>query len=83
MSLKFNLNKFCKVDNIEGYTLACLRELQKEYSKFLENADGVDPDFPMFNFGGGKGKKVNGQNAARFDEELEERDKIDYNNDGQ
>lgn len=71
MALKFYLNKFAKVDNIENYTLSTVKELQKEYSSFLENCDGVDPDFPMFDFGG-KGKKVNGKNAAMFDETDEE-----------
>lgn len=55
MGLKFYLNKFAKVDGIEGYTLGTLKTLQGEYTKFIENCDGVDPDFPLFNFGG-KGK---------------------------
>ena len=57
MELKFYLNKFVKVDNIEGYTLFALKELKKAYDKFLEDSDGIDPDFPGLNFGG-KGKNV-------------------------
>lgn len=56
MALKFYLNKFAKVDNIENYTLGTIKKLQEEYIKFIESCDGVDPDFPLFNFGS-KGKK--------------------------
>lgn len=58
MELKFYLNKFLKVDNIEGYTLATLDELRKAYDKFLDKS-GFDPDFPMLSLGndGGDGKK--------------------------
>ena len=66
MDLKFYLNKFIKVDNIEGYTLKALKELQRCYESYLEKTDGSDPDFPMMSFGGknGKGKKIQGTNAA-------------------
>ena len=57
MALKFYLNKYVKVDNIENYTLGTLKILQGEYTKFLEESDGVDPDFPMFSFGGKSGNK--------------------------
>lgn len=52
MDLKFYLNKFLKIDNIEGYTLNSLNELKKCYDKFLKNSEGTDPDFPTLNFGG-------------------------------
>ena len=61
MDLKFYLNKFLKVDNIENYTLKTLIKLRECYEAFLENSDGVDPDFPTLNFGK-KGKKVKGRN---------------------
>lgn len=66
MALKFYLNKYAKVDNIENYTLGTLKVLQGEYQKFLEQSDGVDPDFPMFNFGG-KETKIKGTNKALID----------------
>ncbi len=53
MSLKLYLNKYLKVDNIEYYTLPCLQILQNEYDKFLKKTEGVDPDFPQFNFADG------------------------------
>ena len=68
MDLKFFLNKFAKVDNIENYTLKYLFELRKLYENYLESTDGQDPDFPMISFGGNKGKKVNGSNAAVNDD---------------
>ena len=71
MDLKFYLNKFIKVDGIEGYTLKALREIQKRYEEYMEKTEGSDPDFPMMTFGGksGGGKKVKGRNAASEDEE--------------
>lgn len=75
MALKFYLNKFAKVDNIENYTLSTVKALQTEYTSFLENCDGVDPDFPMFDFGG-KGKKVNGTNAASILGDDKDKDNI-------
>ena len=69
MALKFYLNKYVKADNIENYTLGTLKTLQNEYLKFLEESDGVDPDYPTFNFGGGKGDiKVKGKNKAALDD---------------
>ena len=47
MDLKFYLNKFIKVDNIEGYTLKALKELQTCYENYLEKTEGSDPDFPI------------------------------------
>lgn len=72
MDLKFYLNKFIKVDNIENYTLKALKELQVCYEGYLEKTEGSDPDFPMVTFGGknGGGKKVQGRNAAAMDEDL-------------
>lgn len=66
MDLKFYLNKFIKIDGIEGYTLKSLRAIQERYEDYLEKTEGSDPDFPMMTFGGkaGKGKKIKGRNAA-------------------
>ena len=72
MGLKFFLNKYAKVDNIENYSLSTLKILQGEYSKFLEESGGVDPDFPMFNFGGNSGTKVKGQNKAALEDNNED-----------
>lgn len=71
MDLKFYLNKFIKVDNIEGYTLKALKEIQNCYEAYLEKTEGSDPDFPMVTFGGKNGmeKKVKGRNAAAIEEE--------------
>ena len=57
MQLKFYLNKFLKVDNIENYTLKSLMELEKVYEDFKDTTEGLDPDFPNINFNS-KGKKV-------------------------
>ena len=65
MELKFYLNKFLKVDNIEGYTLKTLDVLRKTYESFLESSEGTDPDFPMVDFGS-KGKKVQGVNKSKL-----------------
>ena len=73
MALKFYLNKYAKVDNIENYTLGTLKILQGEYQRFLEQSDGVDPDFPMFNFGG-KETKIKGTNKALIDDDNENND---------
>ena len=80
MELKFYLNKFLKVDNIEGYTLETLDELRKAYDKFLEKS-GCDPDFPMLTLGnnsagGGKGDKTTlkmekGNNVYNFQKDGE------------
>ena len=58
MALKFYLNKFLKVDNIEQYSLTQLVELKNTYQEFID-----DPDFPMTTFGDGKGKNVSGTNV--------------------
>lgn len=59
MELKFYLNKIIKVDNIENYTLETIHQLVSVYDKFLEKSEGMDPDFPMVNFGGeAKGQKI-------------------------
>lgn len=71
MALKFYLNKYAKVDNIENYSIGALKILRDEYLKFLEEANGVDPDFPSFTFGGnGNGKKetkIKGVNKAALE----------------
>ncbi len=59
MDLKFYLNKFLKVDNIEGYTIGALEELKKSYDRFIEKA-GFDPDFPMLSLGAAEENKTNG-----------------------
>lgn len=61
MELKFYLNKFLKVDNIENYTLATLEELRKVYERFTDKTEGFDPDFPMMSVGG---KSEKGQTLA-------------------
>lgn len=70
MGLKFYLNKYAKVDNIENYSLNTLKTLQSEYMKFLDESGGVDPDFPMFNFGGKSGGEtlIRGNNKAILDD---------------
>lgn len=50
MQLKFYLNKFLKVDNIENYTLGALKELENTYEDFKEKTEGIDPDFPGITF---------------------------------
>ena len=71
MALKFYLNKYAKTDNIENYTLGALKILQNEYTKFLEESGGIDPDFPSFSFGGKNGNetKIKGKNKAALEEE--------------
>lgn len=71
MDLKFYLNKFLKVDNIENYTLKTLIQLRKCYEDFLEKSEGTDPDFPMIDFGGKKGKKIKGRNAFSVRDEAD------------
>lgn len=69
MDLKFYLNKFVKIDNIEGYYLSALKTIEENYSAFMEKTEGLDPDFPTIDFGGKnkKGKKIEGKNKARVD----------------
>ena len=70
MGLKFYLNKYVKADNIENYSLSSLKVLQEEYLKFLEESGGIDPDYPLFNFGGKNNEtKIKGTNKAMLDEE--------------
>ena len=68
MELKFYLNKFLKVDNIEEYSLTQLLALKDAYSKFIEKSEGFDPDFPMTSFGA-KGKKIGGTNVHTIGQE--------------
>ncbi len=65
MDLKFYLNKFLKVDNIEGYTIGTLEELRKSYDRFLEKS-GFDPDFPMLSLGSGEDKKQSNGGCDRL-----------------
>ncbi len=74
MGLKLYLNKFLKVDNIEYYTFSELMALKKEYEQIMEETEGVDPDFPMFTFGGKKGKKIKGTNIHTLTKEPENED---------
>jgi len=65
MDLKFYLNKFLKVDNIEEYTLATLYKLRKVYDDFLDKSEGLDPDFPTLTIGDhgeNGGVKIKGTN---------------------
>jgi hypothetical protein len=86
MQLKFYLNKFLKVDNIEYYTLGTLKELQKVYDEFKESSEGIDPDFPGINFGNkgksSEGKLKTGNNIYKLMEEdkvsKELKDDIDF-----
>lgn len=74
MDLKFNLNKFAKVDNIENYTFRNVLALKDAYDRFLDASEGKDPDFPLLELGGGKkkGKKVSkGTNVYSMFEEGE------------
>lgn len=64
MDLKFYLNKIVKVDGVENYTLSTLSILRERYDSFLDNTEGLDPDFPTLSMGGKgkKGEKVKGVN---------------------
>lgn len=73
MDLKFYLNKFLKVDNIEKYTLKTLITLRSRYEDFLEQSEGNDPDFPAINFGS-KGKKIKGKNIIELDDNEDYKD---------
>ena len=72
MELKFYLNKFAKIDNIENYTFKNVLSLKKAYDEFLDKSEGKDPDFPLLDFSGGKkGKTLSkGRNVySMFDED--------------
>lgn len=64
MELKFYLNKFLKVDNIEHYGLGTLFKLRDTYDKFIETSKGTDPDFPLIDFGD-KGQTIQGVNKVQ------------------
>lgn len=66
MDLKFYLNKFLKVDRVEEYTLKTLIKLREVYEDFLQQSDGIDPDFPMLNFGGKGMQKLKGIRPENF-----------------
>lgn len=78
MDLKFYLNKFLKVDNVEQYTLKTLGKLRECYESFLDTTEGVDPDFPLLNFSK-NGKKIKGRNAIQLGEDLVEDPKGENN----
>lgn len=63
MQLKFSLNKFAKLDNIENYTLDIVYKLQEEYNNYLEKTKGIDVDFPEFEFNKG-GSKHSGKDKT-------------------
>ena len=77
MALKFYLNKFLKVDNIEQYSLSQLVELKDTYQSFLDDSEGYYPDFPMTTFGDGKGKKVGGTNIHTITKPIETEESTD------
>ena len=86
MSLKLYLNKFLKVDNIEGYCLDTLNKIKDAYEKFLETSEGVDPDYPSIVFNEGKQKKIKGKNKFQVmgktsGEDGEEGEEVDITND--
>ena len=44
--MKFTLNKFAKMDNIEDYYYYTVKEFYQDYIKYVKDMDGHDPDFP-------------------------------------
>lgn len=71
MDLKFYLNKFAKIDNIENYTFKNVLKMKEAYDRFLDTSEGKDPDFPLLDMGGKKkGKTISkGKNIySMFDE---------------
>ena len=70
MDLKFYLNKFLKVDRVEDYTLKTLVKLREVYEDFLQRTEGIDPDFPMLNFGQ-TGQKLKGIKPQNFVDPLD------------
>lgn len=50
MKLKLNLNKLCKLDNIEDYSMDTIHEMQKAYQDYLDESEGVDIEYPEFKF---------------------------------
>lgn len=73
MELKFYLNKFLKVDNIEHYGLGALFKLRDTYDKFIETSKGTDPDFPLIDFGD-KGQTIQGVNKVQAENKQGEYD---------
>lgn len=58
MDLKFYLNKFAKLDNIEQYSFKTVLAMRDMYRNYLDESEGYDPDFPLSSFNS-KGKKLN------------------------
>lgn len=73
MELKFYLNKFLKVDNIEHYGLGALFKLRDTQDKFIETSKGTDPDFPLIDFGD-KGQTIQGVNKVQAENKQGEDD---------
>lgn len=48
--LKFSLNKFAKIDNIDDYSLPFVNQMKELYDKYIKDSEGVDIDFPEFKF---------------------------------
>ena len=71
MDLKFYLNKIVKIDNIEHYSLSSLKQIKKLYDQFLETTGGFDPDYPMIDFSGGKGKSTQTMRAGNNKYQIE------------
>lgn len=48
-----------------------LDQIKSRYDKFLDDSEGVDPDYPGLNFRGNKGAKINlgGVNALKVKDE--------------
>jgi hypothetical protein len=74
MELKFYLNKFLKVDNIEHYGLGALFKLRDTYDKFIETSKGTDPDFPLIDFGDKGQSIVQGVNKVQAENKQGEDD---------
>ena len=66
MEIKFFLNKFIKINNIEDYTLASIDEMRDAYDRFLEKTEGIDPDYPYLRLGQGEKGKVLGTRGTNI-----------------
>ena len=79
MDLKLYLNKFAKLNNIENYTLNTVIQMKEVYSKFLEEGEGKDPDFPLITFDGKKGKTISiGVNSYKTRHDDQESDTTSF-----
>jgi hypothetical protein len=57
-----------KVDSIEHYSISSLFKMKDVYEDFMEKTEGLDPDFPMIDFGN-KGQTIKGKNKVQAIEE--------------